>query len=201
MQSLMGMLMNSPFMAMVMPFLASLFGSLLSGCNPFRGSSGGSGGCRNGGCNSAPPAFNEGNNGNGCNNGGFSREPVDFPPGSSRSGAGFTSRATSYYPHNSAMEGGYFDRKGRRLHTLQDYLEGRAPYVSVAMDTNAFKYGQKLRIPELEQKYGRSIDFRVVDTGGAFRGRGTSRIDICTRNYGTSVDPSVNRNLTIIPQA
>lgn len=107
-------------------------------------------------------------------------------------------RGTGYYPHNSRMEGGYLDMKGKKLHTLQDFLEGRAPYVSVAMDNKAgIKYGQPLRIAELEQKYGRQIPFRVVDTGGAFKGKGTSRIDICTRDRRASLDPTVNGPLTL----
>jgi 3D (Asp-Asp-Asp) domain-containing protein len=98
------------------------------------------------------------------------------------------------------MEGGFQDRKGKPLHTLQDYLAGKAPYVSVAMDSKSFPYGQKLRIPELEKKYGRPIEFRVVDTGGAFKGKGTSRIDICTANRKASLDPTVNGKLTLVPQ-
>src|SRR5437868_163147 len=73
----------------------------------------------------------------------------------------FSSRGTGYYPDASALEGGFKDRLGRPLNTLQDYLAGRAPYVSVAMDSKAFPYGTKLRIPELEAKYGRPIEFRV----------------------------------------
>ncbi len=108
------------------------------------------------------------------------------------------SRGSGYYPHNSRMEGGYVDRRGNRLHTLQDYLAGRAPYVSVAMDKNLrIPYGTKLRIAELEKKYGRPIEFRVVDTGGAFTNRGFSRIDICTASRRDSLDPTINGPLTL----
>jgi hypothetical protein len=106
-------------------------------------------------------------------------------------------RGTGYYPANNKMEGGFKDRQGHKLYTLQDYLAGKAPYVSVAMDSHAAKYGQQVRIPEMEQKYGRPIDFRVVDTGGAFRGKGTSRIDICTANNRASHDSTINGPLTI----
>lgn len=110
----------------------------------------------------------------------------------------FRSRGTGYYPHNSRMEGGYTDRRGNKLNTLQDYLAGKAPFVSVAMDKNMkIPYGTKLRIKELEQKYGRPIEFRVVDTGGAFTGRGTGRIDICTANAAASRDATINGPLTL----
>lgn len=110
----------------------------------------------------------------------------------------YPARGTGYYPDRSAMEGGFVDRKGKPLHTLQDFLAGKASYVSVAMDSTAFPYGTKLRIPELEAKYGRPIEFRVVDTGGAFRGKGTSRIDICTANRQASLDPTINGPLHLV---
>lgn len=120
-------------------------------------------------------------------------EPVDGFEGEK-----FKARGTGYYPDSSAMEGGYVDRKGAKLNTLQDFLSGKAPYVSVAMDSKAFPYGTKLRIPELEAKYGKQIEFRVVDTGGAFKGKGTSRIDVCTANQRASLDPTINGPLTLV---
>ncbi|MGA9520143.1 MAG: peptidoglycan-binding protein [Myxococcaceae bacterium] len=113
-------------------------------------------------------------------------------------GKRYSAKGTGYYPDSSLMEGGYVDRKGHKLYTLQAYLAGKAPYVSVAMDSKAFPYGTKLRIAELEAKYGRQIEFRVVDTGGAFKGRGTSRIDICTANEKASLDPTINGKLTLV---
>lgn len=109
----------------------------------------------------------------------------------------FTSRGTAYYPANTRLEGGFVDRRGVRLRTLQQYLAGSADYVSVAMDSTAFRYGQRLRIKELETKYGRPIVFRVVDTGGAFRGKGRSRMDICVANQSASVDPTINGTLHV----
>lgn len=109
----------------------------------------------------------------------------------------FTSRGTGYYPDSSALEGGFVDRKGAPLRTLQQFLAGSATYVSVAMDVNAFKYGQRLRIRELDAKYNKSIVFRVVDTGGAFKNKGRSRIDICTKNRAASLDATINGTLHI----
>lgn len=109
----------------------------------------------------------------------------------------FVSRGTAYYPDASPLEGGFVDRRGAKLRTLQQFLAGNATYVSVAMDTNAFPYGQRLRIRELEAKYGRPIVFRVVDTGGAFRGKGTTRIDVCVANRAASLDATINGTLHI----
>lgn len=90
----------------------------------------------------------------------------------------YRSHRTGYYPEDDDMEGGYYDRRGVPLKTLQQYLRGKVPYVSVAMDTR-FAYGTKVRIPAIEKQFGRCIDFRVVDTGGNFYGAGGSKIDIC----------------------
>lgn len=124
-------------------------------------------------------------------------EEVGDSEGAIRVTGSFTSRGTGYYPANNSLEGGFVDRRGARLRTLQQYLAGSADYVSVAMDSRAFAYGQRLRIKELEAKYGRSIVFRVVDTGGAFRGKGRSRIDVCVANRSASVDPTINGTLHI----
>lgn len=112
-------------------------------------------------------------------------------------------KGTGYYPYNNAMEGGYNDMRGKKLCTLQDYLSGKAPYVSIALDKKLYKsgqikYGDTFRIPELEKKYGKKIIFKAVDTGGAFTNKGFSRVDICTANSKASCDPAVNGNLTLI---
>jgi hypothetical protein len=114
-----------------------------------------------------------------------------------RSPGSFVARGSGYFPADDPVEGGFVDRRGKRLRTLQQFLAGTADYVSVAMDTNAFEYGQRLAIRELEEKYGRAIVFRVVDTGGAFRGKGRSRIDICTANRAASLDRTINGTLHI----
>lgn len=112
-------------------------------------------------------------------------------------------KATGYYPHNSKMEGGFKDKIGKPLHTLQDFLDGSASYVSIAIDKTLYKngtvkYGDSFRIPEMEKKYGKKIIFKAVDTGGAFTGKGFGRIDICTENKSHSLDKTVNSKLTLI---
>lgn len=109
-----------------------------------------------------------------------------------------TARGTGYYPSWEGTEGGYHDRNGGILYTLQEYLAGQAPYVSVAMDVPAARYGTLLRIPELEAKYGRQIPFRVVDTGSDFEGMGRSRIDICTESKEATYDEVINGKLTLL---
>lgn len=113
----------------------------------------------------------------------------------------FISRSTAYYPDESPMEGGFKDRMGKPLCTLQDYLKKKADYVSVAMDIPAFKYGTKLCIPELEEYYGQPIEFRVVDTGSAFRGKKRTRLDICVKTERDSFHHMVNQLLYVVAMA
>jgi len=102
--------------------------------------------------------------------------------------------ATGYCPENSKLEGGLFDVKGKRLVTLQQYLEGKSTYVSVAMDSALFKqypYGSVVHIPELDAKFnsGKPIEFRFVDTGGSFTGTSTHPLDHQKKPRGlTAID-------------
>ena len=115
-------------------------------------------------------------------------------------GSTFVARTTGYYPNNSKMEGGFKDRRGRPLKTLQAYLRGDAAYVSIAMDTKAFHYGTKVMMPKLSdlKESKEQIPFRVVDTGGAFKHKGKKRIDICVENHGESLRPEINTRYTVI---
>ncbi len=180
------------------PFSQAPSGGSPSGGSPSGGSpSGGSPNGSNPGF-SNPGSSNPGSSNPGSSNPGSSNpsnasvEPPRDPNFQPTAGSTFTAKGTGYYPANTRMEGGFKDRRGKPLQTLQDFLAQRSPFVSVAMDLNAFPYGTKLRIREFEAKYGREIEFRVVDTGGAFRGKGTTRIDICTANESASRDATVN---------
>jgi hypothetical protein len=136
--------------------------------------------------------------------------PTTSPSGSGRVVG--EAKGTGYYPANNAMEGGFVDKRGKPLQTLNDYVEARQkfpndpskwpPYVSIALDKRLYangvlNYGDKFRIPELERRFGMPIEFRAVDTGGAFTGKGFSRVDICTSSARDSVDATVNGRLTL----
>lgn len=96
----------------------------------------------------------------------------------------------------SRMEGGANDARGKPLSSLEEYLDGKARYVSLARDYLAGPpggdkrfgtYGTVVRIPEVERMVGRDyIEFRLVDTGGHFFGKGkvvktkgAEPIDLC----------------------
>lgn len=111
-------------------------------------------------------------------------------------GGTFKARLTGYWPYQAGlsdaakkMEGGHNDRKGRPLITLEQHMSDpvRYPYVSVAGDTAVWPYGQRI---ELDAFPG--VVFRVVDTGGHFRGAGKvyrmvgyEPLDICVDSSKT----------------
>ncbi|XP_025095184.1 uncharacterized protein LOC112564531 [Pomacea canaliculata] len=123
-------------------------------------------------------------------------------PGLDCSGFGshtYHATGTGYYPDDSPIEGGYVDMRGRPLRTLQDFLEGRVQYVSVAMDDHAgIAYGTRICIKELNIKYNKLIVFAVVDTGPSFRGKGYTRIDVCVEDERASLDHTINGPLTLV---
>ena len=62
----------------------------------------------------------------------------------------FTTFNTWYCPGGGTsaterkLEGGVLDRRNKPAYTIEQYLEGKAPYVTVAMDSNALPYGTLL---------------------------------------------------------
>jgi hypothetical protein len=86
----------------------------------------------------------------------------------------FKARLTGYWPWKEGlteaerkMEGGTKDRLGKPLIAIEQHLSDpvKFPYVSVAGDDSIFPYGQRVVI----DAWPNAI-FRVVDTGGNFRG-------------------------------
>jgi hypothetical protein len=114
---------------------------------------------------------------------------------------------SSLTDHEKKVEGGPTDRMGKPLFTLEDYMDGNAPFVSLACDSaggppgnvKEFRtYGFKVWLPEICANVNSYIDktvmlpliidFRLVDTGGAFTGStkktraaGHEPIDVCRR--------------------
>lgn len=123
-------------------------------------------------------------------------------------------KLSAYYPHHSGMEGGTRDRRGKRLNTLHEFLEGRVPYVSVALDLKSEEMkgfeGRLISIPAIDAAYakemspgvkakcGGRIPFKVVDTGGAFHWKKWAKLDICVGypgKRGLSDDLSKDKRL------
>ncbi len=108
-------------------------------------------------------------------------------------------------------EGGPNDRKGKRNHTLREYIAGKynnpaqptENYVSLAGDYTAgspfSQYGIKVYIPSIESAMagGKEIIFRVVDTGGDFVGKGSSRLDVAVFTQSEMSQSAINATTDI----
>jgi hypothetical protein len=131
------------------------------------------------------------------------------PPAAAGSPLSFSAKATGYHPtsDDDKMEGGPMGaaewhgvklKQQEPLYTLDEFREGAAPYVSVAMDntkTNPLKYGTMLKSPQFP-----GVPFRVMDTGSAFNGtgsygpaRGLKAIDIARRDKNGADSSENNR--------
>jgi hypothetical protein len=117
-------------------------------------------------------------------------------PGTKQVGTHRT-KLTGYYPDSSAMEGGFKTRYGDPLSTLQGFLSGKHKHVSVALDQDLGRVKRKMCSPELSKAYGKQLPLFVEDTGGAFRGKGYSRADICVANRAESFKAAVNSTVTL----
>ncbi len=121
-------------------------------------------------------------------------------------------KLTGYYPHSSKMQGGYKNRYGGRLFTLEAFLAGKAPYVTVALDYvgSMGKFHKKyLCIPELDRAYasemtskvyarfGGRIPFKVMDTGGAFKNKRWKKMDICSGSRDDAWDKRLQQKVEI----
>ncbi|GJQ71266.1 hypothetical protein Trydic_g11005 [Trypoxylus dichotomus] len=88
---------------------------------------------------------------------------------------------TAYFPsYDEDYEEGLLDMNGQPLRTLQDFLDDRNQYVTLAMDKKLrIPYGTPVCIPELNQHFGHRIRIQVRDTSSELTGTGFSRADIC----------------------
>uniref|UniRef100_A0A182Y7H8 Uncharacterized protein n=1 Tax=Anopheles stephensi TaxID=30069 RepID=A0A182Y7H8_ANOST len=101
---------------------------------------------------------------------------------------------TAYHPlFDSDRKRDYLDAQNRKLYTLQEYLDNRAPYVTVGMDPDLkLPYGKEACIPELNRHFRRAVRLQVRDTHEDLRGGGMRRVDICVRTQEDSYDDIVN---------
>ncbi|XP_058063392.1 uncharacterized protein LOC131213378 [Anopheles bellator] len=101
---------------------------------------------------------------------------------------------TAYRPqYESDRKRDYLDARHQKLYTLQEYLDDRAPYVTVGMDPLLrVPYGTEVCVPELNRHFRRPVQLRVCDTHEDLSGGGYRRLEICVRTQEDSYDDAVN---------
>ncbi|KAK2575089.1 hypothetical protein KPH14_008819 [Odynerus spinipes] len=107
---------------------------------------------------------------------------------------------TAYYPdYSSDNETDYLDSRGKKLRTLQDFIDGRETFVTASIDLigTGLKYASNLCVPELNEHFGRRIPLQARDFASNVKGKRFSRLDICVRTDADSYDSAVNRLVTL----
>ncbi|CAL1680428.1 unnamed protein product [Lasius platythorax] len=97
----------------------------------------------------------------------------------------------------------HLDDRGKMLNTLQDYLDGRTHYVTVAGNLRSgIPYGTKICIEELNERFGKQIPLQIrdqVDYGNERDDVASyfSRLEICVRTEEDTYDTYVNDLVTV----
>jgi hypothetical protein len=128
-------------------------------------------------------------------------------------GVNFSSKITYYYGKplvkghmvlvngkmvdEATLEGGGLDAQKNKINTIEDYLEGKATYVTIAMDKQYI--GRYFTNADFRDYNGKLIRFKCTDTGGAFNGMGTSKIDIATGDLSVARGNILKINGKIYP--
>ena len=98
---------------------------------------------------------------------------------------------------------GTVDVRGRGLPTLQEFLRGEVDFIAVGVDKKLFRsglvrYGEPLRIPELEDVYGFPLEFRVVDAPRALDGCGVEWAGVCVDDSIAAHHPVLHARWTLL---
>ncbi|KAH0947685.1 hypothetical protein HN011_001385 [Eciton burchellii] len=109
---------------------------------------------------------------------------------------------SAYYPvFGTDDKRNHLDNQGKMLSTLQDYLDGRARYVTVAGDLKSgIPYATQICIEELNERFGRQIPLQIrdqLDYGRENVALDFSRLEICVRSEEDTYDAYVNRLVTV----
>ncbi|XP_033333804.2 uncharacterized protein LOC117224777 [Megalopta genalis] len=109
----------------------------------------------------------------------------------------------AYFPDfSSDDEFDHLDARMKKLRTLQDFLDGRAEFVTVSMDLDSgIPYGTKVCIPEINEKFGNQIPLQVRDRSHykdvITKSPDFSHVDICVRTEEDTYDSYVNGIVTL----
>ena len=103
------------------------------------------------------------------------REPDDASPAPEAS----KTRTLALQGGLFTLDEGSLDVSGRRLATLEAFLDGDVAFVSVAIDLEAIAPGTPLRLPALEAAVGQPILLRAVHQTERTTGTGTALLEVC----------------------
>ncbi|XP_011160236.1 uncharacterized protein LOC105196160 [Solenopsis invicta] len=109
---------------------------------------------------------------------------------------------SAYYPvFGTDDKRNHLDDQGKMLNTLQDYLDGRARYVTVAGNLRSgIPYGTKICIEKLNEQFRRQLHLQIRDQIDYENNDATldfSRLEICVRSEEDTYDTYFNGLVTV----
>ncbi|XP_011872323.1 PREDICTED: uncharacterized protein LOC105564511 [Vollenhovia emeryi] len=109
---------------------------------------------------------------------------------------------SAYYPvFGTDDKRNHLDDQGKMLSTLQDYLDGRARYVTVAGNLRSgIPYGTKVCVEKLNEQFGRQIHLQIRDQSDYENNDAAidfSRLEICVRSEEDTYDTYLNGLVTV----
>ncbi|XP_072763057.1 uncharacterized protein [Anoplolepis gracilipes] len=110
---------------------------------------------------------------------------------------------SAYYPiFGTNDKQNHLDERGKMLNTLQDYLDDRTHYVTVAGNLRSgISYGTKICIEKLNERFGQHILLEIRDQidceNDNVLKNDFSRLEICVRTEEDTYDTYVNDIVTI----
>ncbi|XP_018301391.1 uncharacterized protein [Mycetomoellerius zeteki] len=111
---------------------------------------------------------------------------------------------SAYYPvFGTDDKRNHLDDLGKELRTLQDYIDGRTHFVTVAGNLKSgISYGTKICIEKLNEQFGRQIPLQIRDQSdyeydGPKEVLDFSRLEICVRTEEDTYDKYLNDFVTV----
>ncbi|XP_070169167.1 uncharacterized protein [Polyergus mexicanus] len=109
---------------------------------------------------------------------------------------------SAYYPvFGTNDKRNHLDDRGKMLNTLQDYLDGRTRYVTVAGNLRSgIPYGTRICIEKLNERFGKQIFLQIrdqIDYENDDIANDFARLEICVRTEEDTYDTYVNDVVTI----
>jgi hypothetical protein len=95
------------------------------------------------------------------------------------------------------LDEGSLDAKEHRLCTLEAFLDGDVPFVSVAVDLEEIPYGAALSVPSLDAALGRHVVLRAVHQNERTEGCGSAYVEICVSERTAENERLFERLLTV----
>ncbi len=122
----------------------------------------------------------------------------DGPPGDLGEAEPFASRTIELQGGLFTLAEGSLDAEQHPLRTLEAFLDGDVPFVSVAVDLGCLPYGLPMAIAALDAALGRPIPLRAVHQTERTAGAAVGYLEICVSEATPDLIRALDRPLTVV---